>query len=304
MICDDFSFNGKNLSDFYCSTFDSDTEQTFSSRESIHSDLTAARSRPSYYGVKYSGDLELNFLICKNIEKFSELSERHDGSNSKTLSQTEVRSIRAWLESTTLPSPLVIYNNDNDENENIYYFGFFKDVQPWFMCADCIGLKLTFECDSPSGYSDIEAISSDIADTETQGNLVIENSSDEQNTYVYPIINIYIDNSKSEKGTITIKNTSDNNNSLKLSIIDDTVMTIDCEKNIISNSSNEIISISDLGLDLDSSFDYSGVATYICNIYWPRLVYGSNTIEVSMDNAGVVTKVKILARFVRKVDGI
>ena len=304
MICKDFSFNGKNLSDFYCSTFDPDTEQTFPARESIHGELTAVRTSPSYYGTKYSDNLTLNFLIRKDTERFSELSEMHDGSNSKYFSQQELRDIRAWLESTSLPSPLITYGDDG-YIDDVQYFGFFKDVQPDLMSSYyCIGLKLVFECSSPNGYSDLETVSADVLATETTKSITINNTSDVQDKYIYPTINIYVDNTKSPKGTITIKNVSDNNNSVKLSIIDDTIIKIDCEKNMIEKSDGSIISIGDLGLDLNSVFDYNNSSAYVCNLYWPRLVYGNNEIQFLMDTQGVVTKVEVSARFVRKVDGM
>jgi len=197
MIGSDFTFNGHNLSDFNCSMFDPSEDQQFVSREMACGEQSAVRPRPTYYGSKYSGTLELKFLICKDIEKYENITDKY-------FSQSEERAFRAWIEGTSTPSILSI--NPIDQNDDdIYYFGVFGSVQPWIANQRCAGFYLTFNCDSPYGYSQentieyvfsenafvyIVGLSTDVKPTDTIDGVKIYNGStlyemDTQKMYVF-----------------------------------------------------------------------------------------------------------------------
>ena len=98
--------------------------------------------------------------------------------------------------------------------------------------------------------------------------IIINNTSDDINGYIYPIIII----DPHSTGTVTLQNNSDisSNNILTINVLESDVITIDCRLCTFSSLSG-VISLSDLGFQ------------DVGNVYIPKFKYGENNITLSGD---------------------
>jgi len=144
----------------------------------------------------------------------------------------------------------------------------------------------------------------DVANDGSIATFAFDNTSDDQNSYIYPKIKIYINQEISNKGTLSIKNATDSENELTINLINSAYIMIDCGKKTITDSNGILVSLSAVGLDTTSLFDYNEISTDIYNLYWPRLKYGLNNLVFKLSVSGSVTKIEVINRFVRKGDVI
>ncbi len=162
------------------------------------------------------------------------------------------------------------------------YFGIFTNVEPQLLGENIVGLTLTFSTNSPFAWSPLKQYSTTA--TESGTTLTLESKGSELEREIFPLISINEPTTESlgEK-TCKIECVTDNSRSLEIITRPDDVIFVDCEQAIIYDSSG-VISFEDLGID------------DVGEIYWPRLYYGTNTINIT----GTAT-VTIMWREPRKV---
>lgn len=236
-------------------------------REIITGNTNHARYEAFGLSAKYSSMLEISFTVIKNPDYHISDVE---------FTREEVREVTAWLTSPTIPMLLSFDDPDEDPVLPVDYFGNFTNVQS-FTARGVYGLKLTFLCSSPWGYSREYVYSSIITES---GNLTIENTSDDWNVPVYPYITIV----PAEHGQITIENITDNG-SFSFNCERNVTTYIDCRRLMVSDDTN-LISFRDLGWTTNT----------LDTLYWPRLIHGTNKFKIT----GNCT-IEMKCRFPRKV---
>lgn len=292
MVCDDFTYNNKSLSDFNMIMCDPNEVQTFVSREIIKTDQSSIRPVANHFSTQYLDVLPLNFFIIKNTCTYHTQNEFK-------LTGTEINELRSWLESPQLPMELITI--DNESVDETYYYGIFNEVQPFTIGSNCYGLYLTFTCNSPYGYSSPTKKTYNFnSHPDIKG--VFINESSEQNVPLYPLIKIY-SNTDFNNTTFTIKNQSDNNQ--VMSIVLPTglnFITVDCNKKQFVDQNGNIINIDAMGWSINQLFNSDEFSTESYSFYWLRLLYGMNKLEFTA-SSDVIDRVEIHTQFIRKAGG-
>lgn len=295
MICDDFQFNGKWLSDFEMGTFDTDDSQNYPTRSIDKSEITSIRQTPNFYGVKYDDVLELNFLLIKDSDY---ITSKH-----RKLDSIEINKIKKWLELNKY-GKLVCKNNAVIDNEtiNINYYGVFTSVQPYLINGICYGIEATFTCNAPYGFSDdyVQSYVVNHSQQPSSANMVFDNKSSE-NEYLYPIIEV----TTSSTCKLTIKNNSDKQSEMIVNItINNSAnkIYIDCQKKKIYDEKGHIYTMSEIGLSTPSSSYYSFVSADAYMFYWLRFIQGENTLTIKF-NDNKVDRVDIKTNYPIKGGG-
>ena len=268
MICKDFVYTRKRLSDFGMIMADPEEEDiTGLSREILKGNVSSYRSEANHYGTTYSDVITLNFLIIKN-------PCNHNGDELR-INKHELRKIESWLTFPQLPQSLYIIGEDGMQIE---YDGLFTNISP-YVINGLNGLKLVFTNKSPFAYIP-HSIRLEL--NNENKDKIITCDTDEQREKVYPVLT-YVPN---KKGKLIIKNHSDNqiltlNFDKKYEKI-----TIDCKlKRIIAD--NTPLSLSDVGFKIDTITDYNNVNTGIFNMNWIGLIEGVNNFSFQGD--GILT---------------
>lgn len=166
------------------------------------------------------------------------------------------------------------------------YFGMFTNVE----AADnqIYALQCDFECNTPFALSPVQFVSN-VSNGSLSNSMTVWNYSDEHEDYVYPVITI-VPRSPSNANTqeieqnqgtgsvaedtsqnIRITNVTDGNRSIQLNNLNpDDTLIMDCRKLTVTNVSNSsLVTFEDMNVDV---VDY---------IYFPRLLYGENTINIT-----------------------
>lgn len=295
MVGNDFYYDGHWLSEFGMKVYDSEDAQQFVSRDIDKSDISPLRPIPNHYSAHYSDVLTLYFLIIKNNE-----DEPLTQSEIK-LGGEEISYIRAWLESPKTPCELL----SPTENDIIAttYFGLFTNIQPYIVNQECFGMYLTFTCNAPYGFSDVYSKTFNM-----RGNITVSdyyaNYSAEYNEYLKPIITIKSSDAFGSNETIRIENVSDNNKFMFLTMPEGiSSMIIDCHKKCITDNSGNILSLSDVGLDLPISSDYNYVSAELYTFYWLRLLPDKNYLQFTCNENSTIRTVTISSRYIIKSGG-
>lgn len=196
MICKDFEFLGKSLSDFGLICADSGTEDnTGLNVEILKAETTISNSEPVVYGVRKTEPLVLHFRIFKEAcTTNGDGDSVPDTSTTQYLSLHEIRSIQKWLTGTKKPSTLCVDFEDTfifwngtsyyEMYENVCYTGIFTEFTP-VIVGDMYGLDLSFECTIPYPYEARETLlssSGTIADLTFPGDDI---------DYIYPTLKIW-----------------------------------------------------------------------------------------------------------------
>ena len=141
------------------------------------------RLEPNYYGDKWSAPLAFELHIIKNPCKYSNQKEL-------MFSKNELRQITRWLTSPHYPSWIEFeYTSDKNNEEIIYYKGWFNNIETFTVGGGIYGLKLYFTCSTSFGYTDYKNYEIlGIAENTVNQNII--NDSDELENYCYPQIKI------------------------------------------------------------------------------------------------------------------
>lgn len=264
MIGKDFEFCDKKLSDFQMMMANTDEEDSSGlTREILKGGMTMFKKTPNHFGAKYTDVITLNFFIVKN-----ECAADNKVLKSYKLNDTEYRKINAWLSSNQTPKPLKVITNNGDIIE---YYGIFTSITPYIFNG-VNGLKMIFTCDSPFGY-DTQKFGVNSNSSETPIKYQFYNDTDEDD-YVYPIISI----KPSESGTYAISNVTEGKTmSLELSN-EYSEYIIDCGLNRILADGN-VLTLADVGWNIQSIVDFNEVNTGMFTAYWLRLLPRENKLE-------------------------
>ncbi len=197
----DFTFEAKKLSNilsFVSADFDGNSDVPLAMERSMETGETNKyRIEANYYGDTWSDPLQIELDIIKDICLYPRQNDR-------IISQSEIRQITRWLTSPHTPRWIHFEYEENDTDKTAYYFGYFSNIETWAVSGEIYGLRLYFTCTTPFGFTENITNSKSIT---TYDHLLIQNDSDELESYCYPQINIH---PKSD-GQIFICNLSDCN---------------------------------------------------------------------------------------------
>ncbi len=269
-------------------------EQEFVTRTIDKAEITSRRPRPNHYGVTYDDALVLKFFIMKK-----------DGCNAQEefrMSGDDIHFVRSWLESSKLPTELVVPLEE--DTITTHYYGSFTSVQPYIIDSECYGLNLEFTCDSPFGYSDEHVLMYEVDSAETAITDSFINISSEENDRLYPKIVINSSSTFGEDEIISFKNESDDDRTMVLTLpYGLSSLTIDCEKRIITDDSGQLVTMSDIGVVTPVNGEYNTVSTDMFIFNWFGFVHGDNDIVITPGEDNTISTVEIKLRFKVKSGG-
>lgn len=227
------------------SHFEPDNGETDSylTQEQVYSDSYNGTKRV-LYGTKYSTVATPVITVIKQ-----------DGGD---FSLEDIRQAYKWLTGNTSSSWLDLYVGEEVTYRLLVTI---KDVKPYKLDARTIGLNIYCESLSPWGYSPLQIVSQSIVG---EGNIIIENLSDD--LYTYTPVNIKFENTSGESLKIvnnTLNETTEINN-----IRENEVITLSDNMTITSDNTTRIF-----GNDF--------------NFVFPRLKSGTN--ELTIVGTGTIT---------------
>lgn len=185
----DFLFANHKLSEFgnfIAVDFDGDSEISLAlERDMEIGETNKYRIEPNFFGDKWSSPLGFELHIIKNACKYSNQTEM-------IFSQKEIREIAGWLTSPHYPKWIEFeYSPDDIDRDKIStYKGWFNNIETYVVGGAVYGLRLCFTCTTPFGYTD-EKNKEITNQSMTIISELVENNSDELESYCYPHIHIY-----------------------------------------------------------------------------------------------------------------
>ena len=207
----------------------------------------------------------------------------------------------AWLESPKLPTKLIAPTEDDIVTTN--YFGVFTDIQPYTVGNECYGLFLTFSCNAPYGFSDVNT-KKYVLQSGVERNIIFMNNSAEHYEYIKPTVIIKSSSTFGNNNTIRITNVTDGNKYMFLKMpVGISKIIIDCQKKSIQDNNGNIITLSDLGITLPTSNNYNFVSAELYVFYWLRLLPNKNNIKFLTSEGSTISEVEIQSRNVLKSGG-
>lgn len=222
---------------------DSGETDSYLTQEQVYSDSYNGTKRV-LYGTKYSTVATPVITVIKQ-----------DGGD---FSLEDIRQAYKWLTGNTSSSWLDLYVGEEVTYRLLVTI---KDVKPYKLDARTIGLNIYCESLSPWGYSPLQIVSQSIVG---EGNIIIENLSDD--LYTYTPVNIKFENTSGESLKIvnnTLNETTEINN-----IRENEVITLSDNMTITSDNTTRIF-----GNDF--------------NFVFPRLKSGTN--ELTIVGTGTIT---------------
>lgn len=198
----DFTFCNKKFSDlsarYITASFGSDADIDLAMGRNMEIGGTNQyRINPNYFGDTWDNVLAFELNIIKNPCFYKTQAERE-------ISKPEIREITRWLTSPHYPEWIDFEYQPEDNHDVTRYYGWFDNIETWCVAGAVYGLRISFKCTTPFGYTK-DIINE--ADVTTYSNLLISNNSDELNNYCYPTVEI----SPHADGQIFICNLSDCN---------------------------------------------------------------------------------------------
>lgn len=262
-----FTYNGIN-SDLYnlmiCWIDDKPNINTNGLKRNIESgSLNNIRLQTNTHGITFESNIEFEFYIIKKDES--------------SFSKHDSIIINDWL--TGSITPKLLYFNDNSV-PFIHYYAICTSIEDTFVCEH-YGKKITFKTNSPFGFMEPMERRFIVEGEETFN---AYNIADTPTGFYYPKIKL----STNSTNNIIIENCTDKksvtlnvSNCMKSDIAN---ILIDCnDMKIVDLDTNKIIPFFKIGWNLDYSSYISTIGKYMSNIYWLRLVKGSNDIKIIGD---------------------
>lgn len=202
-ICKDFLFANKRISTlleksnskYIFVDFDGDSDKELAMSRSMESGNTNRyKTESNHFYDTWDNQLQIEFDIMKD-------QCLHDSQAELVISRNEIRDITRWLTSSRTPEWLRV---ESDEDDSVlFYKGWFSNIETWVDSDRVYGLRLYFTCTSSFAYTD--EIVNEISVSNEYKYILIENNSDELNTYCYPTFEIR----PKSNGQIFICNQSD-----------------------------------------------------------------------------------------------
>lgn len=187
--------------------------------------------------------------------------------------EDELDEITSWLTGPNYPTLFHMYDYEPEVFSKYDYFAVCSDIQAQSVGGDIYGITATFVTNSP--YAWTEKQETVLNSNATQQKKVISVRSSEYESSTYPIIRItpkpFATTDANGRIPISLTNARDGKE-MKISVfkLDDNenfiTTTIDCQKAMITDSANGLISFDDLGI------------SDIGDIYWFKLYNGDNEI--------------------------
>lgn len=303
MLRSNFKYNGRSLADFGMKMYDPDADPQGVERTINKAEQNSAREVPNHYATYRNGVLQHNMLIIKD-------PDLHESSNDLRLTEKEVHRIKSWLFSTTLPTELIL--PQDDEEIDVRYFGVFTDVQ-YFMPVrkTCFGLQLTFTCNAPYGFSPVTSKRFYINSADVLGDYL--NNAVEFAKMIPPTIiieagagNVFHD----EVLHLTNKHDGDNTMHVKLPEGMDRIV-LDCRTKIVTGRTDGVdrpLTLEDIGVELfnvnvDDTKSFQLFNLY-GNLYWLSLNNGSNALRFVTDTDTFAPyTIEIQTRYIMEAGG-
>ena len=289
-----FTYNEKSSDDYgviLCATEAVDSIPMGLTREGLKGEITSRRPVANWYNTKYSDVLTFDVTITKP--------------ENRAFSREEVRDINAWLTGPRTPTLLFF---EDEAFDPINFYGVFTDVNNVYG-SGILMLKYTFTSNSPYGWSnEFQYIYNNLEDkklsveqgsvtgsgkdlvvaVQNNGYFSIENSTDELNDFVYPLIaiNAYPGHKVSIENISEIS-TNLLSHKLEITIPDkvdfSTMLYIDSKYHkiyYINNNTKEKVplTLSDLGF---SSENLTNIDNGSLGLYSPRLSPGNNKFDIT-----------------------
>ena len=185
----DFLFANRKLSEFgnfIAVDFDGDSDISLAlERDMEMGETNKYRIEPNFFGDKWSSPLAFELHIIKNACKYSNQTEM-------VFSQNEIREIAGWLTSPHYPKWINFeYSPDDIDKDKIStYKGWFNNIETYVVGGAVYGLRLCFTCTTSFGYTDEKNVIIQNSSAIIMADIV-DNNSDELESYCYPQIHIY-----------------------------------------------------------------------------------------------------------------
>ena len=203
-------------------------------------------ARPVYLGSAFNSKLSLTATIMQNWNV-----------TGKTYFTTqEIREILGRLTGFQGYKKMYVYSPGDEED--LYYNVRVDDDVEYEMSGDkVVGIRIPLSCDSQFAWTEVEL---DRVTSESDEMFSILNTSDDRYGYLFPVIRITSD---SAIPSLTITNLTDNERATMIENVSaGDVITIDSRLNKITSV---------MHANFSETFNYK----------FPRLVYGTNEIQVS-----------------------
>lgn len=183
----DFTYAGQKLSDLethYISVdFSQNPDTIFAlSRNIKYNDTNRFRQEPEVSWSGFDDKLSFELHLVKDDHIYQTQEER-------ILSESEVRTLTRWLTSTDSSRYLTFEYEEHQEEQVRCFYGQFINIEPFNLDGLLYGLKLTFECSSAFGYTDI--ITNTVKSEGDAVSFPLSNQDDRLNEYCYPEIRIH-----------------------------------------------------------------------------------------------------------------
>lgn len=267
-----FTYDGKSTDDFdvFVASFETVDELTSGlTREVIRSEFNTVNSITNHIGVKYSEPITFTRALVKKDESEFTLDE--------------IRAVAKWLTSPKVPMDMLVTASCNNNGKTYLYKGLFTDIQ-YKIANGIAGIIFTFTNNSPFLYEVKEEVKTLTGHT----TWYYECSSDEAYDYCYPKLEITYKGT-SEETKMYFNNVTDKN-SFTINLKKDNTVVIDCKNQIIKDNSGAI-SITDLINENNQ-------------IYWLRLVDGTNRFDIASEYSKYPCEIKITNYEIRKAGEI
>ena len=228
-------------------------------RENQVGEMTITRPIPNEYGtLNQKLQFEYGLIVdpCSN--------------GSDIITQAEQIVIERWLTSPKLSQDLQVINDSGTVTTT--YCGKFIATEWYPVGGGFAGVKFTFENNSAYPkryfkYTHTESASELDPDADNSITVTFTCNHDELDEYCYPILTITNPNATAD---ITMTQVTDSNHSVTMKCFRGLPIIIDCRHCILRDGTTSGV----------ISFDRIGWSD-AGNIYWPRLLPGSNTITFS-----------------------
>lgn len=175
VVCKDFEFDGKALSDQGYSSLNFDDDTTLPSsivREMDSATMNTYRNETNGFGIKYTDTLVFDLHIAKNFNEYASQEEME-------FTPDEYDTLVKWL-SSPQENKWMIITTENNKISKVK--GYFSSIEPYDNWGICYGARCTFTCNSPFSYNE------KIYETNISGvkNFLLNNESSDYYDYVYP----------------------------------------------------------------------------------------------------------------------
>lgn len=247
ITCDDFIFEDFHMTDYglICwngSDGEIDDTEDMSITPVFTTVFNGESPRKTYISQKYEDSPEFTVKMTKAF------CDRDDFS---FFTENELRSLNRLLTGKRGYSWLKIVNNAVMDTD-YYYRARVSKIEYERMGYHVVGYDVTFELDSGMAYSEEQSIT---ISAKANTKFYIFCNSDDLNDYTRPVIKII----PSAAGTLSLTNNSDSNWSSNVNnMTAGEVLTIDCDKELLSSSRTRTYILNDF------------------NLHWPRLMPGKN----------------------------